>query len=86
MPPPPLPEAFVDPAQQWSMELDTWGNQGDQHQQQLQLSSQQVHGLLRQCCYKFYTCILKTKMSAPTNSLKMWHMDLCQKCIYLDEE
>jgi hypothetical protein len=53
MPPPPLPEAFTDPAQQWSMEHDTWGSQGDQHQQQQQLSSQQVHGLLRQWCYMF---------------------------------
>jgi len=48
VPPPPLPEAFTDPAQQWSMERDTWGSQGDQQQQQQQLSSQQVHGLLRQ--------------------------------------
>jgi len=43
LPPPPLPEAFTDPAQQWSAERDTWGSQGDQHQQQQQqqLNSQQ---------------------------------------------
>jgi len=49
MPPPPLPESFTDPPQQWSMEHDTWGSQDDQHQQQKQqLNSQQVCGLLRQ--------------------------------------
>jgi hypothetical protein len=40
MPPPPLPEAFTDPAQEWNTE-DTWGSQGDQQQ----LSSQQVYSM-----------------------------------------
>jgi len=51
MPPPPLPEAFVDPAQEWGTEHNTWGSQGDhqqqQQQQQQQLSSQQVPGIHR---------------------------------------
>lgn len=42
MPPPPLPEAFTDPAQERSTEHEAWGSQGDQQQQQ-QLNSQQVY-------------------------------------------
>ena len=34
MPPPPLPEAFSDPAQDWGADTDPWNSVGDQNQNQ----------------------------------------------------
>ena len=53
MPPPPLPEAFAEPSQDWGTDQDPWNTASDNNQQQ----ATNTQAVMILCIYKLQNCM-----------------------------